>query len=320
MTVPNTPSATVHNNAAVSEIALWHLGRQTHDADGKPLFTVAEMKAVADAAVEYRAKTDPPPYAGFVVADGRFSEADIDGFLALAAKKCPSLAVGDKTARLKALYMPLVHNGICYFNGFAPGTNHGANMHWKSLLSMPHCLAGKGFTQARWKEVDWDNVDLYLKEFSPEFNACDADLSAFRARGGKIIMTAGWEDQTIPPAPIVDYYERVCEKDGGIERTSEYFRLFCLPGCAHGGGKGRGVTASPCGTKGRNYLVEWRERGKAPETFDMWWECKRLSVPVPPYPGLAVRSADGTWQVRETKRGGVARLGDSCTKTKVKVP
>ena len=86
------------NNAAVSEIAIWHLGRQTHDANGKPLFTADEMQAVADAAVEYRAKSDPAPYAGSIVADGRFDEADIDGFLALAARKKPSLAVGDKIA------------------------------------------------------------------------------------------------------------------------------------------------------------------------------------------------------------------------------
>jgi len=305
------------NNAAVSEIALWHLGRQAHDENGNLLFTDAEMRVVADAAVEYCAKTDPAPYAGFVVADGRFSEKDIDGFLALAAKKCPSLSEGDKLVRLKSLYMPLVHNGKCYFNGFAPGTYHGVNMRWKSLLSLPHCLAEKGFTQDRWNEVGLDGVDFYLKEFSPEFNAASADLSAFRKRGGKIIMTAGWEDQTIPPAPIVDYYERVCEKEGGIENTSRYFRLFCMPGCAHGGGKGRGVTACPCGIKGRGYLVDWCERDKAPEAFSMWWEAKRLSVPVPPYPGLAVKGADGKWQVRSTKRGGVARISDACTTTKV---
>ena len=304
------------NNAAVSEIAIWHLGRQTHDANGRLVFTDDEMHAAADAAVEYRAKTDPAPYAGFVVADGRFSEKEIDGFLSIAAKKCPSLAEGDKLARLKALYMPLMHNGKCYFNGFAPGTYQGVNMRWRSLLSLPHCLAEKGFVQSRWNEVGLDEIDLYLKEYVPEFNACSADLSAFRARGGKIIMTTGWEDQTIPPVPIVDYYERVCKREGGIDKTSKYFRLFCLPGCAHGGGKGRGVTACPCGIAGRNKLVEWCERGKAPESYGMWWAEKKLSVPVPPYPGLAVQAADGRWKVVPQRRG-VVPISDICLKTKV---
>jgi hypothetical protein len=189
-------------------------------------------------------------------------------------------------------------------------------MRWRSLVSLAHCLAEKGFVQSRWNEVGWDEIDLYLKEYSPEFNACSPDLSAFRARGGKIIMTTGWEDQTIPPAPIVDYYERVCKKDGGIEETSKYFRLFCLPGCAHGGGKGRGVTGSPCGIRGRQQLVDWCERGKAPEDFSTWWAAKKLSVPVPPYPGLAVQVPGGKWKVVTQKRG-VPPISDVCLKTKV---
>ena len=307
------------NNAVVSEIALWHLWRQTHGPDGKPLFTKEELMSVSDAAVSYMAKTDPKPYAGFVVADGRFTEKEIDGFLALAAEKNPSLREGDRLARLKSLYMPLMHNGKCYFNGFAPGTNSGVNFHWGSLLSLPHFLAGRGFKQDRWNEVGFDQIDLYLKELSPEFNATSDDLSAFRARGGKLIMTTGWEDQTIPPAPIVDYFERVCKKDGGIEKTDRYFRLFCLPGCAHGGGKGRGVTACPCGVKGRQLLVDWCEKGTPPAAYSMWWASRKLSVPVPPYPGLAVQDDAGNWSVKQLKRGGVAPLDACVLQTKIKV-
>ena len=304
------------NNSAVSEIAIWFLGKQTRDAKGNLIFTADEMRVVADAAVEYRAKADPAPYAGEVVADGRFSESEIDGFLAIAAKKCPSLAQGDKLSRLKSLFMPVMHNGKCYFNGFAPGTYLGKNMTWRSLLSIPHCLARKGFTQQRWNEVGWDEIDAYLKEFSPEFNACDPDLSAFRARGGKIIMTTGWEDQTIPPAPIIDYYERVCEKDGGLDETKKYFRLFCLPGCAHGGGKGRWATACPGGNMWRSMLLDWCEKGKAPESGKVWCAERKLSLPLAPYPGLFVKSAGGEWQTVNTERRRVAHIDEMCLQTK----
>ena len=54
---------------------------------------LATWRAVADAAVRYRAATDPAPYAGRILADGRFNESEIDGFLALAAKECPSLSM-----------------------------------------------------------------------------------------------------------------------------------------------------------------------------------------------------------------------------------
>ena len=137
------------------------------------------------------------------------------------------------------------------------------NFHWGSLLSLPHFLAGRGFPQSRWNEVGFDQIDMYLKEFTPEFNACSTDISAFVKRGGKIIMTTGWEDQTIPPNPIIDYYERVCEAHGGIGEVSKFLRLFCIPGCAHGGGKGRIMTGSPSGPQMKKLLIDWCEGGKA---------------------------------------------------------
>ena len=303
------------NNAAVNEIAIWHLRRQTHDADGNLLFTTNEMRVVADAAVEYRAATDPAPYAGKILADARFDEAEIDGFLALAAKKCPSLAQGGKIPRLKALYLPLMHDGKCYFNGFAPGTYLGKNMEWFGLVSLRHYMMEKGIPSATWKDVGWPEIDLYLKERAPEFNSCSPDLDAFKARGGKIIMTTGWEDQTVPPAPIIDYYERVCERDGGIDKTKGYFRLFCIPGCAHGGGKGRAMTGTPSGSQARKLLMAWHEKGVAPDTLQSGWKSKKLDMPIAVYPGLYVKDASGKWQIKQTRRG-VPRIDGVCLETK----
>ena len=306
------------NNAAVNEIAAWHLWRQTHDADGNSLFTTNEMRVVSNAAVEFRKPTDPAPYAGRVVADARFSEQEIDGFLSLAAKKCPTLAEGDKIARLKSLYMPLVHNGRCYFNGYAPGSYLGRNMEWKGLVSISSFLGSKGVDDERWKSVGWDEIDVYLRECAPEFNASSSDLSAFKARGGKIMMSLGWEDQTVPPAPIIDYYERVCERDGGIDKTREWFRLFCIPGCAHGGGKGRIMTGTPNGSAVRRMLVDWRENGKAPEKLDSSVKKKGLDMPIAPYPEMYVKGADGKWRVEQVKRGVVRIDAPEALRTEVR--
>ena len=303
------------NNAAVNEIAAWHLRRQTHDAAGNVLFSTNEMRAVADAAVEFRKASDPAPYAGKMLADARFDEKEIDGSLALATKKCPSLAQGDKVTRLKALYMPLMHDGKCYFNGYAPGSYLGKNMEWFGLVSLRHYMMGQEFPAARWADVGWKEIDLYLKELAPEFNACSANLEAFKARGGKIIMSLGWEDQTVPPAPIIDYYERVCERNGGIEKTQEWFRLFCIPGCAHGGGKGRAMTGTPSGSQARRALVAWREKGVAPTALQAGWKSKKFDMPIAVYPDLYIKDASGKWQVRQMKRG-VSRIDESCLATK----
>ena len=306
------------NNAAVNEVAAWHLWRQTHDTEGRLLFTTNEMRVVANAAIRYKASSDPAPYAGKILADARFSETEIDGFLALAAKECPSLAQGDKISRLKALYLPLVHDGTCYFNGYAPGSYLGKNMEWFGLVSLRYYLLEKGIPAAQWKDVGWADIDRYLKECAPEFNACSPDLDAFKARGGKIIMSTGWEDQTVPPAPIIDYYERVCAHDGGIEKTKEYFRLFCIPGCAHGGGKGRAMTGTPSGSAARRLLVAWREKGQPPERLDSSWKSKKLDMPIAVYPGLYVKDAAGQWQVKQMRRG-VPRIDDIGLKTEINV-
>ena len=307
------------NNAAVNELAVWHLWRQTHDAAGRALFTTNEMRVVADAAVAYRAKNEPQPYAGRFLSDARLSEAEIDGFLALAASRCPSLAEGGKMARLKALYLPLVHDGVCYFNGFAPGAYLGKNMSWMGIVNLRSYLKEHGVEHAQWKDVGWREIDGFLKDYAPEFNACSPDLSAFAARGGKLIMTTGWEDQSISPAPIIDYYERVCRKEGGIERTKAYFRLFCIPGCAHGGGKGRAMTGTPGGKKLRALLADWREKGVPPDTLAASYDSGKMRLPVAVYPGLYVQDASGDWTVKKIPRG-VAQIDGRCLETKCEVP
>jgi hypothetical protein len=59
------------------------------------------------------------------------------------------------------------------------------------IVNFRSCLLANGITHPRWKDIGWKEIDGYLKEYAPGFNACSADLSAFRKRGGKIMMTTG---------------------------------------------------------------------------------------------------------------------------------
>lgn len=60
---------------------------------------------------------------------------------------------------------------------------------------------------------------------------------------------------------LAAFYGRVCEANGGIEEVSKFLRLFCIPGCAHGGGRGRVLTGSPSGPQMKKLLVAWCEGG-----------------------------------------------------------
>jgi len=253
-------------NLTVSkEAEMFHLSRATHDENGALLFTTNEMRIVADAACAYKGVK--------VLDDPRFAEEEIDGFLKLAAEKAPRLADPDLRARLKAIFMPVYLDGKCVFNGFAPGSYLGKNMQWKRFTRFANYLVEAGFVkEADYTGATWEQFRGFVRVDGPSFNACASDLSAFRARGGKILMTVGLEDQTIPPFLVMDYYEAIAEADGNPDITRGYLALWCLPGCAHGGGKGRVMTTSPNGKKVRQAVIDWVERGKRPEKVFPGWE------------------------------------------------
>jgi len=91
------------------------------------------------------------------------------------------------------------------------------------------------------------------------FNSRSPDLSAFRARGGKLIQYHGWADPAIPALDSVDYWRTVQKQMGA---TGNFYRLFMAPGMLHcGGGPGpNSLSVLPA-------IAAWVEQNKAPETI-----------------------------------------------------
>jgi feruloyl esterase len=108
---------------------------------------------------------------------------------------------------------------------------------------------------------DIDKYPLRMEELRLILDATDTDLSAFRNRGGKLLMYFGWADPQLNPRMGVEYYEQVVEQMGAS--TGDFFRLFMVPGMFHcGGGVGTGVfdTATP--------LVKWVESRTPPDRIE----------------------------------------------------
>jgi hypothetical protein len=107
------------------------------------------------------------------------------------------------------------------------------------------------------------NLERDGKMFEPVgklMNATDPDLSRFRDRGGKLLMYFGWADPALNPRMGIEYYESVVAKMGA--GTSEFFRLFMMPGVFHcSGGVG------PACFDPLTQIVPWVEQGKAPESI-----------------------------------------------------
>ena len=88
-------------------------------------------------------------------------------------------------------------------------------------------------------------------------NNFDPDLRAFKARGGKLIHYHGWSDAQPSPANSVDYFGRVQKAVGGD--SSDFYRLFMVPGMGHCGGGPGTDQFDKIGT-----IRAWVEEGKAP--------------------------------------------------------
>ena len=97
------------------------------------------------------------------------------------------------------------------------------------------------------------------------YHANNPDLSAFRARGGKLIMYHGWADGVIPPWSTIDYYRAVERRAGGFAPAQTFSRLYLIPAAYHClfGPDLREVTeiAVP---ELLTPLMEWVESGVAP--------------------------------------------------------
>lgn len=113
-------------------------------------------------------------------------------------------------------------------------------------------------------DADWRTFDL-AKGFraggfiSDILDARNPDLSAFKARGGKMISYHGWADPALNPMMTVDYYEQARRATPGVE---DAYRLFMVPGMQHcNGGDAPNVLDAV------SAVIDWVEVGRAPDSL-----------------------------------------------------
>ncbi len=104
--------------------------------------------------------------------------------------------------------------------------------------------------------------DLLAAATAP-LDVLTADLSAFRERGGKLLMYQGWNDYPLRPQRAIDYLHDVEKETGGAEEAADFYRMFMVPGmihCARGPGAWFTDYVAP--------LVAWTEQGVAPARIE----------------------------------------------------
>ncbi len=102
-----------------------------------------------------------------------------------------------------------------------------------------------------------------LRAAEPLYGSTNADLTAFRQRGGKLIIWHGWADPAIAPSGTTAYYDAVTDRMGGLGATQRFARLFMLPTVYHCGGTYGPGTAVQFDFV--NPITHWVEQGVAPD-------------------------------------------------------
>ena len=201
---------------------------------------------------------------------------------------------------MKRAYAPLKRaNGEPVF----PGMELGSEQTWRMVSGSaePVSLAALQIAHGdpAWDPKSFDlERDLALANEKVGFatNAIDPDLSAFKARGGKLLLYHGWNDGVISPGSSINYYEQVINRMGPGQ--DDWLRVFMVPGmdhCPYWGPNPGGV--GPDQVNWMAALERWRESGKPPtrlETARVVNNRIDMTRPVCAYPQIATYTGIGS--------------------------
>jgi hypothetical protein len=199
-----------------------------------------------------------------------------------------SCLTSKQVTALKKIYAgPTDPSGARIYPGLLPGAEDGSGG-WglwitgpepgKSLMQM----FGVGFfSQMVFEKADWNYRDANVAEImkaadeklAKTLNATDPNLSAFKARGGKLILYHGWNDPAISAVNTINYYQSVVGAMGQ-DAFNSFARVYMVPGMQHCDG---GVGPDSFGENGpwpnvtdphqslQVSIEQWVEKGAAPK-------------------------------------------------------
>ncbi len=116
-----------------------------------------------------------------------------------------------------------------------------------------------------------------LREISALMDSTDADLSAFSAHGGKLIMFENMADYAQSPYAGIEYYKSVLARMGQAS-VDGFMRLYVTPGADHMG------VGAPSSVDMLDVLTGWVESGKAPRDL-----VQQLHEAKPPFAVVSAR-------------------------------
>lgn len=180
-------------------------------------------------------------------------------------------------------------SGLAGTNPFSIATDLVALELQNPTLATPSFINATGNGANGWKNLSYAQLanaydqGLILQPSFAYINTDDANLRPFRKSDGKMIIYHGLADVLIMPQGSINYYERVIREMDGLHQVQKFYRLFLIPGMAHGFSNGTpNPNANPplpgsAGADGvadgtsqlYDALTAWVEKGIAPKRIDI---------------------------------------------------
>jgi feruloyl esterase len=249
----------------------------THNKDGSPIIPAAKLALITKAAVDAcdaidglkdgliddprRCHFDPAKLLCPSTSSGQVSKDDATCLTQPQVDAVKKMYDGAKNPR----------TGEQIFTGWPRGSEgfgESPIQSWRQYVMDPQEPMRVGFFRyflfhdPNWdyRTIDWEHDLAYAEKKLAFMAAVDHDMSAFKKRGGKLLMYTGWSDPVVPPQDTVAYYDAVVKAMGGLDKTREFYRFFLAPGmghCSGGPGPDRFDTLAA--------LEQWVEHGSAPD-------------------------------------------------------
>ncbi|HWF13698.1 MAG TPA: tannase/feruloyl esterase family alpha/beta hydrolase, partial [Candidatus Acidoferrales bacterium] len=107
-----------------------------------------------------------------------------------------------------------------------------------------------------------DAVNLVYTRLADDIPNDPSKLSAYFAKGGKLLIYHGFDDLIISPYSSIWFYEDLAQENGGYPKLQQNARLFMVPGMQH-----CVLGAGPNSFDTLSALEQWVEKGIAPDAI-----------------------------------------------------
>jgi feruloyl esterase len=110
--------------------------------------------------------------------------------------------------------------------------------------------------------VKSDALNLIYTRLADDVPNDPLKLSAYFAKGGKLLIYHGFDDLIISPYSSIWFYEDLAQENGGYPKLQQSARLFMVPGMQH-----CVLGAGPNSFDTLSALEQWVEKGIAPDAI-----------------------------------------------------